>query len=149
MTRSLVLLALATATACADPPHAPREYCSGTFSITDPALADAASAAAEEWRVASDGRVAFTVELTDAPADEWTIERVAFADGTLGEQRGTTLVVRDGLDGHYLHLTLLHEMGHLVGLDHERERGRLMSTSARGDGVDAYALAALEHTACR
>jgi hypothetical protein len=150
--RYALALCLATVllAGCNTPPHTYRDHWRGTFAV-EAELAEAAVEATDEWRRATGGRIDWTVVVTEddlTPFAEWTLSTVSEPplDASRkwgGRAGGNAAIVLSGLSEAKRFKVLLHELGHVAGLDHVEGTTMCESLTCMPDYVDDATVAAL------
>lgn len=150
--KHILLLCLLVLGCNTPPPAYGRDNWQGTFRVSDaftPAKIESIISAAEEWRQATGGRVEYQIEIV--PASElvkfqaWSITQYETEGSkTLATTGFTDIHVRPSVSEGKMKAVMVHEMGHVAGLDHINIKGATMYEWVGPDYVDSYALEALE-----
>jgi hypothetical protein len=146
-----ILFAVALLVGCSTPAPTYRDNWRGTFAV-ESELTEAAERAVSEWNRAAAGRIEWRVVSTEddlAPFADWTLSTVSeppsdAEDGWRGRAGGSAAIVLAGLSTEKQFMVLLHELGHVAGLDHLEGTTMCESVRCMPDYVDAATVAALE-----
>lgn len=150
MTRAIVAV-IALLAGCSTPPPTYRDNWRGTFAV-EAELTEAAERATSEWNRSAAGRIEWRVVSTEdelTPFADWTISTVPEppadgVDGWRGRAGGNAAIVLSGLSVEKQYMVLLHELGHVAGLDHAEGTTMCESVRCMPDYVDAATVAALD-----
>lgn len=150
MIRLLAALLLLLA-GCGTPPPTYRDNWIGTFTV-EAELTEAAELAVSEWNRAAEGRIEWRVVSTEdelTPFADWTLSTVAeppsdAEEDWRGRAGGNATIVLSGLSLEKQFLVLLHELGHVAGLDHVEGTTMCESVRCMPGYVDEATVAALD-----
>jgi hypothetical protein len=153
VSRYALALCLATAllAGCTTPPPTYRDNWRGTFAV-EAELAEAAERAAAEWNRAAGDRIEWRVVSTEDELTQfadWTLTTVAEAPPDApsdwrGRAGGSAAIVLAGLSVEKQFMVLMHELGHVAGLDHVADTTMCESLRCMPDHVDEATVAALD-----
>jgi len=136
---------------CSTPPPTYRDHWRGAF-LVESEIADAASRATTEWNRAASGRIEWQVVSTEddiTPFADWTLSSVPTPpadadDDWRGRAAGNAAIVLSGLAPEKLYRVLLHELGHIAGLDDGVSAIMREKASMVPDTIDSATIAALD-----